>query len=214
MFICGPLTWRPGYPNHWGGPPTRRSCCPKPPGGPIIRRFLNALPFCVSGNCSQIRPRHYTEFPPLVRTIDTNVRIDGLNNWYNVSTRDQRAEIFSRKKCKPRTVVGRGGEGPAMSPRIWVATRRERAKLINRMGKKNKKNKKSKPGRPGGVAGYPRAGDRSISWLRIPRVQTYKFVPGRYFFLCANGLAERAKPWVSNIRWKSTSSGSAEPYAR
>ena len=35
----------------------------------------------------------------------------------------------------------------------------------------------------------------------------------RDFFLCTNGLAENARAWVSNIRWKSTSSGNAEPYA-
>ena len=39
----------------------------------------------------------------------------------------QGAEIFSGRKCKARTVVGRGGQEPAMWPRIWiVATRRER----------------------------------------------------------------------------------------
>ena len=43
------------------------------------------------------------------------------------STREERAEIFSRKKCKARTVVGRGGEEPATWPRIWVTRRRERA---------------------------------------------------------------------------------------
>ena len=34
------------------------------------------------------------------------------------------------------------------------------------------------------------------------------------FFLHKNWWAESARAWGSNIRWKSTSSGNAEPYAR
>ena len=32
--------------------------------------------------------------------------------------------LLAIKKCKARTVVGRGGEEPAMWPRIWVTTKR------------------------------------------------------------------------------------------
>ena len=68
-------------------------------------------------------------------------------------------------------------------------------------------------GRPRGVAGYPRACYRSISWVRVsPSAYSYKFVGT--FSLCTNWLAQSTKAWVSNIRWKSMSIGNAEPYAR
>ena len=53
----------------------------------------------------------------------------------------------------------------------------------------------------------------SISWVRdLLSAYSYKFV--RTFFLCTNWLAKSAKAWVSNTRWKPTSSGNAEHYAR
>ena len=53
-------------------------------------------------------------------------RLAWLSTIRRKSTREERAEIFSREKGKARTVVGRGGEEPAMWPRIWVTTRREK----------------------------------------------------------------------------------------
>ena len=51
---------------------------------------------------------------------------------------------------------------------------------------------------------------KSILWVQFsPSART-----GRDFFLHKNWLAESAKAWVSNTRWKSTSSGNNEPYAR
>ena len=66
------------------------------------------------------------------------------------------------------------------------------------------------------VTGSLRIAPWIISYT-IPRVQ---FSPSAYarrgFFLHKNWLAESASPrtWVSNIRWISTSSGNAEPYAK
>ena len=51
---------------------------------------------------------------------------------------------------------------------------------------------------------------KSISWVQFsPSAHTR-----RDAFLHKNWVAESARAWVSNIRWKSTSSGNAEPYAR
>ena len=51
---------------------------------------------------------------------------------------------------------------------------------------------------------------KSISWVQFsPSAHTRTD-----FFLHKNWLAESARAWVSNIRWKSTSIGNAELYAR
>ena len=68
------------------------------------------------------------------------------------------------------------------------------------------------------VVGSIDVGSRSTSF-RAGFVQyRVQFSPSahtcRDFFLHKNWLAESARAWVSNIRWKSTSSGNAEPYAR
>ena len=49
---------------------------------------------------------------------------------YSTRVDEGRAAIFSRKKCKARTVVGRGGDEPVMLPRIWVTTIIERRVYI------------------------------------------------------------------------------------
>jgi len=52
----------------------------------------------------------------------------GVSTIRRESTGEERDEIFSRQKCKARTVLGRGVEDPPMWPRIWVTTTREREK--------------------------------------------------------------------------------------
>ena len=49
---------------------------------------------------------------------------------------------------------------------------------------------------------YPRAWYRSVSWVRAPP-SAYILIYLRWdFFLCTNWLAESARAWVSNSRWK------------
>ena len=61
------------------------------------------------------------------------------------STREERAEIFSRQQCKARTVVGRGGKrllcDPGSELRLGGRDNR-RAKIINGMRKKEKEEEK------------------------------------------------------------------------
>ena len=71
-----------------------------------------------------------------------------------------------------------------------------------------------KSGRPGGVVCYPRACYRSISWVRVPpNAYSYKFIGN---FSCAriDSRKARKRELATLFRWKSTSSGNAEPYAR
>ena len=63
------------------------------------------------------------------------------------------------------------------------------------------------PTLPGGLVGGPRAYQDQFRGFKYRRVHTR-----RDFLLPKKWLAESARAWVSNIRWKSTSSGNAEPY--
>ena len=60
--------------------------------------------------------------------FEVNTRyIYTVHTQFDASRRGKKELKSSRdKKSKARTVVGRGGEEPAMSPRICVTTRRER----------------------------------------------------------------------------------------
>ena len=52
---------------------------------------------------------------------------------------------------------------------------------------------------------------KSISWVQFSYSQgTFPFFLHKKMII----IAENARAWVSNFRWKSTSSGDAEPYAR
>ena len=62
------------------------------------------------------------------RRINCWERLSWVSTVRHESTREERAEIFSRSNRKARTVVGRGEEEPAMWPRIWVTTGREKEK--------------------------------------------------------------------------------------
>ena len=65
-------------------------------------------------------------------------------------------------------------------------------------------------GVPVGLLGYPRAYYISFREFNSHRV---RILAGTFSFT-KKWLAESARAWVSNIRWKSTSSGNAQPYAR
>ena len=89
------------------------------------------------------------------------------------STREELL-IFSRKKCKARTVVGRGGGEPAMWPRIWVTSRREREKK----GKDNKwdEKKKKKMKRSFYSPEFTARKSRISSFLGVPAVSARRRV--------------------------------------
>ena len=70
---------------------------------------------------------------------------------------------------------------------------------------------------PGGVVDYPRAYKNQIREFNSHRVNSHRVHvvhASRDFLLHKKWLAESARAWVSDILWKSTSSGNAEPYAR
>ena len=66
----------------------------------------------------------------------------------------------------------------------------------------------NKAGVPGGLVGGPRANQCQFRVFKSHRVHA------RRYFLSSikKWLAESARAWASYIRWKSTSSGNAEPY--
>ena len=61
-----------------------------------------------------------------MRRINCCERLAWVGAFRCESTREEKAEVFSREKWKARTVVGREGEEPAMQPRIWVTPGRDR----------------------------------------------------------------------------------------
>ena len=67
-----------------------------------------------------------------------------------------------------------------------------------------------KAGVPGGLVGYPRDYRNQFCEFNSHRVHT---LAGTSSWI-KKWSAESARAWVSNIRWKSTSSANAEPYAR